>query len=244
MRISLIFFLFLANLSLQAQRFKLSGKVKSFKEGQWIYLSYFVQGKRVLDSTEVKGGRFQFSNKLEFPVQASLFDNDHRFYNGDNRFSFILEPAKFSIYSDDNLNTSKIKNSRLNEESQELLRRIISFSFSMQRSKVIQQYPEYRRPGEQIISLSKNAEERQKQESTLTDSVCIAFAKAYPKSYESARVLANVMSWNQTDSAIYKQAKSVFNRCPNRWKNAPLIKETLAHKLPRPRFVMGELSFD
>lgn len=244
MRISFIFFLLIVSFSVQAQRFRLKGEVKSYPEGGWIYLSYFDQGKRFHDSTQVKEGRFQFSNKLKYPVPASLYDSSYKLYDGDNRFSFILEPAKFSIISDDELSTSKVKGSKLNEESQELLRRIISFSFSMQRSKVIQEYPEYRRPGEQIISLSKNAEERQKQESILTDSVCIAFAKAYPKSYESARILANIMSWNQTDSAIYKQSKSVFNRCPKRWKNAPLIKETLARKLPRPRFVMGELSFD
>ncbi|UTA69828.1 DUF4369 domain-containing protein [Emticicia sp. 21SJ11W-3] len=244
MRILFIFFLLLFNLSAQAQRFRLTGEIKSLEEGSWVYLSYDVQGQRILDSTQVKAGVFQFSKKLKYPVYAYISESSYELYEGDNRFSFMLEPAKFSIYSDSHIYASEVKNSKLNEEGQELIRRILSFSFSMKRNSVIQEYPEYRRPGEKVILLSKNVEEREKQESILRDSICVEFAKAYPDSYQSAQVLASVMSWNETNSAIYQRAKNVFDRCPRRWKRAPAIREIIERKMPRTVFVMGELSFD
>lgn len=102
MKSSLLIVLFISLLckttAQQGNKFLLTGSVKGQNTGK-LFLLYRIHGKKVIDSSVVRNGRFVFAGSIGEPVKAELVDNlaktqaDYKNYYS----NFYLEPGKMNI---------------------------------------------------------------------------------------------------------------------------------------------------
>lgn len=111
--------------------FKLSGKVKKLThQADWVYLQYRSNGEWKTDSTQVKEGKYQFTGKIEEPVQGRLRvkynetaeGNMVAMVGGRDMTSVFLEPGKIKMTSVDSFSNVQVKGSSAHTEFAKLNR--------------------------------------------------------------------------------------------------------------------------
>lgn len=113
-----------AVLCAQKNEFAIQGKVGNIDAPAMVYLSYSDGEKRLLDSSAVKDGAFEFKGPIGEPnSNAFLLMN----YQGAgmrgkmiHRLPLYLEAAKIKVNSGDSLSTAKISGSKINDDNAEL----------------------------------------------------------------------------------------------------------------------------
>ncbi|WP_345950566.1 TlpA disulfide reductase family protein [Mucilaginibacter sp. PAMB04274] len=125
------FFLYIAILSpllLSAQTpetFIVNGRLNTVKTPLRVYLSYLVNNKKVLDSTVLVDGSFQFTGKIPAPVSALMLV-DHKgagfkgFKPDDDVLSFYLEKGNIYIAGADSISNTQITGSAINADNEQL----------------------------------------------------------------------------------------------------------------------------
>lgn len=107
----------------ELKHFSLSGEIKGQKTCI-VTLSYSpAEGKRVLDSCELKNGKFHFTGNLTIPARATLrrVVNSKNDPDPGNTATIYLEPADIKVSMDhNNFQEPKVYGSKTHDESEEL----------------------------------------------------------------------------------------------------------------------------
>ncbi len=113
-------------LSLLAQKgFTVRGTIGNLDAPAMAYLSYKNDGKKVIDSTLIRKGKFRFTGKLSSPATAEIevkHDTTTRpKYSRTDYLGFYIENSDIVITSKDSIWRAEIKGSQTNED-EKLLR--------------------------------------------------------------------------------------------------------------------------
>jgi len=117
----------LAPAALMAQSdFTLKGSTKAVANGNKIYLVFAENGQRLVDSTIVNNGAFEFKGKVTTPVMGNVFNKVNPYVKGANTknldyTALYIEPGNITLNSADSLKSSvaggtpvNIDNAKLN----------------------------------------------------------------------------------------------------------------------------------
>ncbi len=116
---------FLATAQENGKPFKLKGKIKNIAyEPEWVFLQYRTNGDWKTDSVRAKGGKYQFSGKIEEPVSGRLrvkyaadpAGNKVTMRSGRDMTVVFLQPGKITVASVDSFSNVKVKGSGAHTE--------------------------------------------------------------------------------------------------------------------------------
>ena len=116
----LVFLPLLASSQENGKPFKLKGKIKGIAyQPEWVYLQYRTNGDWKTDSVQAKGGKYQFSGKIEEPVSGRLrvkyaadqAGNKVTMRSGRDMTVVFLQPGKIRVASVDSFSNVKVKGS-------------------------------------------------------------------------------------------------------------------------------------
>lgn len=116
---------FLATAQENGKPFKLKGKIKKIAyEPEWVFLQYRTNGDWKTDSVRAKGGKYQFSGKIEEPVSGRLrvkyaadpAGNKVTMRSGRDMTVVFLQPGKITVASVDSFSNVKVKGSGAHTE--------------------------------------------------------------------------------------------------------------------------------
>ena len=112
-----IFFLHLSVIMVAQHNFVLNGVCSKNANSKNIYLTYKVNGKSVIKSTEVHNNKFVFKGKIDFPTKAIICTEPKFYLTILNSKMFYLEPYTMNIKIDyDDLSTTVINDSKTNDD--------------------------------------------------------------------------------------------------------------------------------
>ena len=114
-------------IALMAQKpFTIKGSAKNLAAGNKIYLVYMENGMRIIDSTLVVNGAFEFKGNVADPLMANLFKNTNPFVKGaDTRFldytTLYVEPGNIAASAVDSLKSTIISGTPTNADNARLM---------------------------------------------------------------------------------------------------------------------------
>ena len=112
-----IFFLVLPFIMVSQQNFLLNGVCSKNVKAKNIYLTYEVNGKSIIKSSEIYNNKFVFKGEIDFPVKAIICTDPNFYMTNLNSKIFYLEPCIMNAKLDfDNLNAMIIDGSKTNDE--------------------------------------------------------------------------------------------------------------------------------
>ena len=94
----------------QSNGFTIEGKVASPANQSKAYLSYRAEGKSIIDSTELKAGKFAFSGKVAAPTSVTIT----LAHNGNGMRQAMKNPDNYVLYVENGLTTLVTKDSLKN----------------------------------------------------------------------------------------------------------------------------------
>lgn len=104
--------------------FTIKGKVGSLNSPAMAYLSYTTGNKSMMDSAEIKNGKFQFKGKVQDPGSAGISIKHEQSATPKIRLKdvlpFYIENANMTITATDSIKNATIKGSIVNDENREL----------------------------------------------------------------------------------------------------------------------------
>ncbi len=105
--------------------FTINGKLNTVKQPYKAYLSYQSGDSRVLDSTVLVDGTFQFTGKVTNPTSALMLLDRHNngfsgFNKNDDVLSFYVEKGNIYIAGTDSISKVKITGSPINTDNEDL----------------------------------------------------------------------------------------------------------------------------
>ncbi len=120
----LTFLFFLPMIGFAQGDFKISGEIKGYSAPHKIYLQYRNGSKRMLDSTKLTSGKFNFTGKLKEPSEAVLMldhsGNDLSAQGGQDILQFFINNGDIKVASKDSVAKGTIAGSLLNDEQKKL----------------------------------------------------------------------------------------------------------------------------
>ncbi len=114
-----------AALAQNTDAFTINGKLNTVKQPYKAYLSYQSGNNRVLDSTVLVDGTFQFTGKVNNPTSALMLLDRHNngfggFNKNDDVLSFYVEKGNIYIAGTDSISKVKITGSPINTDNEDL----------------------------------------------------------------------------------------------------------------------------
>jgi peroxiredoxin len=206
MKRTLFFTIICLPLGLLAQKsFSIKGDMKSLKKEDKIYLSYWDNGKNVVDSSIVSAGTFVFKGQLTMATSGLLILNKNPMTRSNpsmgkpDMFEFYIDPVVMKLSGKDSLAKMNITGSPVNDDNQSLKALIVPLE--MKRNAI--------RKKVNMVSAEKEPmqhKELWKEYSTSLENITHAktdFARSHPKSYVSLATL-NSLAWEtiRTDEVI------------------------------------------
>lgn len=116
----------LSPLALMAQAdFTLKGSTKSVANGNKIYLVFAENGQRIVDSTTVNNGIFEFKGKVTSPVMGNVFNKVNPYVKGANTknmdyTALYVEPGNITLNSADSLKSAVAGGTQANIDNSKL----------------------------------------------------------------------------------------------------------------------------
>ncbi|WP_127131244.1 TlpA disulfide reductase family protein [Pseudoflavitalea rhizosphaerae] len=112
-------------LSLLAQKgFTIRGTIGKLDAPAMAFLSYSNEGKKVVDSTVIRKGKFTFKGNLNSPAQAELIvkhdDLPKPKYSYTDYLAFYIENSVISITTKDSIFRAEVKGSQTNDDDKKL----------------------------------------------------------------------------------------------------------------------------
>jgi len=120
--------------------YTITGKVGTLNPPAKAYLVYAKEGKRVIDSTEVTNGTFQFKGMVSSPVSAGItvkHDAAPLNIRHVDVLGFYLENANITVTSPDSIKRATINGSPVNDDNKELSLTLKPLKDKMNALKVI-----------------------------------------------------------------------------------------------------------
>ncbi len=105
------------------QSYTIKGSVSSIKEPVKVFLTYKVDGERVMDSTIMKGGRFSFKGGVNAPKEAHLvvkhnnLPPDPTTRPVEDMLAFLIEDKTITIAAKDSIKNAVITGSVTNDDN-------------------------------------------------------------------------------------------------------------------------------
>lgn len=212
----------LAAFSAHAQQFELQGNVGGLKDNDKVFLVYSAGDRQIADSALVKGGRFTFAGKLDYPVQANLYLNRNPYVNrlpaGQkiDYLRFYLEPARFSVQAADSLKNGKFSNSPLNADHAALkaLMKPNDEKFTALRQE-FDKLPDEKKKDKEVVNGFIQREGALMGE---LYGVYVSFAEQHPDSYLAAVSLGHAASRPE----LADRVRAAYGKLAPKWKASPL----------------------
>jgi peroxiredoxin len=216
--------LFSPSLLLAQYDFKIDAKIDGLKTGSKVFLIYQEDDRQKTDSVLVKDGGFVFSDKLEYPVLASLALHKNpyieRLAPGEkiDFLRFYLEPGRFKMNAKDSLRNVQISGSRINELYSELKTMLKPNEERFAAiGKEFQALPEAQKKDSQVF---KSVMAKENENLIESYKIHLEFVKKHPDSYLSLISLSHIAS----QPSVNAEAKEVYQRISPALKNTPLGK--------------------
>ena len=184
------FLLALALLPISAfaqQAFQLKGDAKSLKTGQTVYLSYTVDRKVIIDSSEVSNGSFAFAGQIAEPVKATLYIKPSAKGARRDALPFYIEAGNISFAVADSLKYAKLSGSKLNADDAAL--KLATKTVQEELSKISASYSEFTADQKKDEKFLDAYYKRYAEASEKLFPLQLAFAKSHPDSYLSISAL-------------------------------------------------------
>lgn len=108
------------------QSYTIKGSVNSIKEPVKVFLTYKVDGERIMDSTIMKGGRFTFKGSVNAPKDAHLvvkhnnLPQDPTTRPVEDILAFLIEDKTITIAAKDSIKNAVITGSVTNDDNEKV----------------------------------------------------------------------------------------------------------------------------
>lgn len=210
------FLLFITTIQSQESNYSVSGKIGAYNTPAKIFLQYVKNGQLIMESSELKNGKYSFSGNIQFPTNARLVITPNGVEPGKNTnqadsYPFILGPEKIEINSEDILQNTIISGSKINLEKDELLKEISPIISKIE--LFVQEYsaiPQEMKDDEDFILETQARYDALKNE--MSD-VYINYIKNHPNEYLSLIILselnAELDNANLLDSLLNSLSSSI-----------------------------------
>lgn len=202
-----------AVLHAQTGTFTINGTLKTTKPLK-VFLSYAQKNQVVLDSVDVKNGKFTFKGEVPGPANALLIADrlgtgSQQLYNNTDKLNVYLSGEKITITAGDSLQTAKISGSRINKDFQQYRDRM-----SAKEQEMTDLNMQMRLPDADKALLGSKFREALK----IWKEMQLAYAKENPDSYFSLIAVMNVVD-GQIDvdkiEPYYKALSANVRKTPN-----------------------------
>jgi peroxiredoxin len=113
----------MTSLSVSAQQFTIKGNVGRLNAPAKVYLAYKVNGERVMDSTTITNGQFEFKGTIDGPKEAHIMlkhddlPEDPIMRPKPDVLGFFLEDKVITLTSKDSVHNAVIKGSPANDDN-------------------------------------------------------------------------------------------------------------------------------
>ncbi|WP_225980053.1 TlpA disulfide reductase family protein [Pseudobacter ginsenosidimutans] len=217
-------------LSLLAQKgFTIRGTIGKLDPPAMAYLSYSSEGKKVVDSTVIRKGKFTFTGKLNSPAQAEMTvkhdDLPKPKYSYTDYLAFYIENSNISITTKDSIFRAEVKGSQTNEDDKKL--RTMQRPYKRSADSLVAVYNKMTPEQRNDSSWRKAAGDIMRVTQISYDSVNRVFMAAHPNSYitlltfkqvelaydfnpDTAAVRFARLPASQRESALGKQLASII----------------------------------
>lgn len=204
MKIIISILLSLVSLSGFSQEiYKIQGKVKSLKEGSYIFLTYKKDKKIVVDSAQVKKQAFQFSGEVKTPTEATLILNGEQkldFFKDEDQTTLYLTKGSIKITGPTLKNAIIKSNNQITNDYEKYKITLIPYDQAKADLKNIP-YDELTKRVPEIHAMKRESDEK--------------FIKENPGSYIAFNLLNSVVNSNN----VYDVAIPAFEKSPDYLKN-------------------------
>lgn len=220
--------------------YTVTGKVGTLNPPAKAYLAYIMDGKRIVDSTEIKNGMFTFRGSVPSPASAGItvkhnaapWDRNHIDVLG-----LYLENTNIIISSPDSVKKAIIKGSILNDENKELNGTTKPIRDKINALKVVwagvpprPQDPAYVKAADSLRHMI--AEEK---------ALYMKFIDSHPNSYVALVTFNNVALGYNFDA---KAAEAAFNKFSAAIRSSTLGKQTAEKISVAQKREVGVLAMD
>ncbi|MES2266120.1 MAG: TlpA disulfide reductase family protein [Bacteroidota bacterium] len=175
-------------------KFSVKGDVRSFKDGDRIFLSYKEDGKNYLDSTIVKNGAFSFTGTINGLGIGYICRNDNPAFADilhDSQTVYV-QPGDILVATGDSLVYSTVTGTPLNEENTQLS---IALKSLLKRRRVSGNKFDSLTPEQQADSkLTGPIAEEDANINKAMEPIKFAFIKSHPNSYLSLLTLDRMVN--------------------------------------------------
>lgn len=226
------------------QGYIIHGKIGNLNKPAKAYLSYKIGDKRLVDSTYIVNGNFEFTGKVSSVREAGIrVKHDDAPENPTVRpvwdlFPFFIENKEITIVATDSIKNAKITGSPLNDDNAKLTAYLkpIYDKFTALNKEYESKNPTEQSNNEYIQSLEKRAK-------AIEDETVKAkqdYALAHPDSYLAIVALNSTMK----DGFDAAGSEKIFNKLSPDVKNTELGQASLKRILEVKKTQEGELAPD
>jgi len=210
------------------QSFHIKGNAAHLKPGTTVYLSYIVDRKSIVDSSEVSNGWFSFSGEIVDPVKATLYIKPETKGTKRDVLPFYVEPANISLTVNDSLKFAKIAGSKVNDDDAAF--KAAAKQVQDELAKISAEYGTYTAEQKKDDKFIDAYYQRYTQASEKLFPIQLAFAKSHPDSYLSIAALTPLAANEKYLNDAEKTYLSLSKR----------VKDTKAGKTAAGIFIAGQ----
>jgi len=231
MKSSLLLSLSLLSFSAFAQQpFQIKGDARSLKTGNTVYLSYTVDRKAIIDSSQVSDGRFSFVGQLTEPVKATLYTKSNVKGARRDALPFYVESGNIAVAVSDSIKNGKISGSKLNADDAAL--KAATQNVQNELSKINASYGQFTAEQKKDEKFLAGFYKRYAEASEQLFPIQLAFAKSHPDSYLSISALTPLAA----NEKFVDEAEKVYLSL------SPKVRDTKAGKTAASILTAGKLT--
>jgi len=160
----------------------INGHLKFTDPVKKVYLTYNKSDKRVTDSTDLKNGQFNFTEKINEPTLASLmvrFDTKENVSDKRQGMQLFIEPGIIKITASDSLKIASVTGSKSQKDFEQLQSLMKPYNEKM--SALNSQYIEYRKNKDEE-GIKKIQDEAGRLDSIMNEDVYLKYTANHPNS--------------------------------------------------------------
>lgn len=148
------------------QSYTIKGSVSNIKESVKVFLTYKVDGERIMDSTIMKGGRFNFKGSVNAPKEAHLvvkhnnLPPDPTTRPVEDILAFLIEDKTIAIAAKDSIKNAMITGSVANDDNAKVnaMLKPVYYQYGKLNEEFKSQSPEQQKDTAYLNSLDRRAD--------------------------------------------------------------------------------------
>lgn len=210
------------------QSFHINGNAEALKPGTTVYLSYSVDRKVIVDSSQVSAGFFSFAGEVSEPAKAILYIKPEIKGAKRDLLAFYVEAADISLKVSDSLKFAKISGSHVNAD--DALLKDQSKVVQDELSKISAEYGSFTAEQKKDEKFLDAFYEHYSKAAEKLFPIQLAFARAHPGSYLSIGALTPLAA----NEKYLDDAQKAYNSL------STSVRETKAGKTAEGIFIAGQ----